>query len=106
MKSEIFVMTSISEGVSRSLMEALYLGKLCIVSDIDGNRELIQNNKNGYLFNSKQELVDIIQKQLVNIFSNNKNLLPDKFRSNVSLDLHKKLFEEIIEKTDTLAEKV
>jgi glycosyltransferase involved in cell wall biosynthesis len=106
MKSEIFVMTSISEGVSRSLMEALYLGKLCIVSNIDGNRELIQNNKNGYLFNNKQELVDIIQKQLVNIFSNKKNLLPNKFRSNVSLDLHKKLFEEIIEKTDTLAEKV
>jgi len=32
-----------------SIIEALALGKPCIVSDCDGNRDLIQNDYNGFV---------------------------------------------------------
>ncbi len=49
--SDIFVMPSYREGLSRSIMEAMAVGLPCIVSDIRGNRDLIQNGKGGYLAN-------------------------------------------------------
>ena len=49
--ADIFVMASYREGLSRSIMEAMASGLPCIVSDIRGNRDLIENNKNGFVFN-------------------------------------------------------
>jgi glycosyltransferase involved in cell wall biosynthesis len=51
--ANIFVMASESEGVSRSLMEALYLNKMCVVSDIPGNREFSRKSRGVSLFNSR-----------------------------------------------------
>lgn len=93
--SDIFVMASLSEGVSRSLMEALYLGKTCIVSDIDGNRELIEHGINGYLFKNDDEfkkiLIDRIQKNKV---SNSENLLPYFFSYENGIKQTKRLLIE------------
>lgn len=47
--TDIFVMPSIREGLSRSLMEAMACGAPCIVSNIRGNSDLINNNVNGFL---------------------------------------------------------
>ena len=47
--TDIFVMPSIREGLSRSLMEAMACGAPCIVSNIRGNSDLIKNNVNGFL---------------------------------------------------------
>ena len=41
-------------------MEALYLGKRCIMQDIDGNRELIKSNRQGVLINDISELTDAL----------------------------------------------
>jgi glycosyltransferase involved in cell wall biosynthesis len=88
-------MTSISEGVSRSLMEALYLGKTCIISNIDGNRELIKDGENGYLFSDKIMLKTIIAEQLVDGLKVKENLLLKEFRYNISINKHKELFKNI-----------
>ena len=48
--ADVFVLPSLSEGLSRSSMEALYLGIPCILRDIDGNSELIEEDINGNLF--------------------------------------------------------
>lgn len=49
-KSDVFISASESEGMSRSVMEALYLGVPVVVKDIPGNNELIRNSKGGFLF--------------------------------------------------------
>lgn len=41
--SDVFVLMSYREGLSRSIMEAMAFGLPCIVSDIRGNRDLMKN---------------------------------------------------------------
>ena len=53
--SDIFILASIREGMSNALLEAMALKKICIVSDIPQNKELILDNVNGLTFNPKDE---------------------------------------------------
>lgn len=47
--SKFYISTARYEGLPYSIIEALALGKPCIVSDCDGNRDLIQNDYNGFV---------------------------------------------------------
>ncbi len=49
-KASIFVLPSKSEGMPQSLQEAMARGKIVLASDIPATRDIIQNNKNGFLF--------------------------------------------------------
>ena len=51
--SDCFVMPSIREGLSRSIMEAMSSGLPCIVSAIRGNVDLISDSLGGFLCNSR-----------------------------------------------------
>lgn len=53
--SNVFVLPSIREGMSNALLEAMTLKKICIVSNISQNRELIEDNYNGLVFNPMNE---------------------------------------------------
>lgn len=44
---DIFLLSSLSEGTSMTLLESLSLGIPCIVTDAGGNAEIIENNYNG-----------------------------------------------------------
>ncbi|MCK4426906.1 MAG: glycosyltransferase [candidate division Zixibacteria bacterium] len=48
--SDIYVSTSLSDSTSVSLLEAMALGLIPIVTDIPGNREWIEDKENGFLF--------------------------------------------------------
>jgi glycosyltransferase involved in cell wall biosynthesis len=48
--SDIYVSTSLSDSTSVSLLEAMALGLIPIVTGIPGNREWIEDKKNGFLF--------------------------------------------------------
>jgi glycosyltransferase involved in cell wall biosynthesis len=49
-ETDIFVMPSYSEGLSNAIMEAMASRCACIVSDVGGNRFLIENGVSGFLF--------------------------------------------------------
>lgn len=50
--SDVFLFTSLQEGLPRSLMEAMAIGLPAVVSKIRGNVDLIENGKGGFLCNS------------------------------------------------------
>lgn len=51
--ADIFLFSTFQEGLSRSLMEAMAMGLPCIVPNIRGNTDLIDNGQGGFLFNPK-----------------------------------------------------
>ena len=48
-QADIFILPSLWEGLPMSLVEAMYQEKICIVSNIIGNRDVIENGRNGYV---------------------------------------------------------
>ena len=61
-QSKVFVLPSQWEGLSISLLEAMYMKKLCVVSDIPGNRNAI-NPSNGFLCSSVDDYVQAIRSE-------------------------------------------
>ena len=51
--ASLFVLPSRREGLSNALLEAMSLGMPCVVTDISGNQDLIQHDKNGLLIPSE-----------------------------------------------------
>lgn len=60
-KNDVFVLTSLWEGLPISLLEAGYMKKLCIVTDVIGNRDVIEDGKNGYIFKHYNDAVIAIK---------------------------------------------
>ncbi len=60
---DIFVLSSLNEGMGRVLVEAMALGKPIVASDVGGIPDLVIHNKNGLLVRPKKsnELADNIQ---------------------------------------------
>jgi len=46
---DVFLLSSLSEGTSMTLLEAMSLGKPCVVTNAGGNPEVILNNHNGFV---------------------------------------------------------
>lgn len=69
MKScDLFVMPSYREGLSRAIMEAMVCGLPVIASKIRGNVDLIEEGKNGYLFNPKDNIK--LKESILNLVNN------------------------------------
>lgn len=60
--TDIFMLTSLWEGLPVSLLEAMYLKKLCIVSNVVGNKDVIVNDKNGFVCNDVNDYIITINK--------------------------------------------
>ncbi|WAW14157.1 glycosyltransferase [Peptostreptococcus equinus] len=69
--SNIFIFTTMREGMPRSLMEAMAAGLPCIVSKVRGNVDLLENNMGGYLIDACD--------------TNNLAILIDKLSANLDL---------------------
>ncbi len=66
--ADIFVLTSITEGMAMTLLEAMALGRPVIVSDIPGNRALVQEGRTGLLFPVNNS--EILSHRLVELLQN------------------------------------
>lgn len=60
--ADVFLLTSLWEGLPISLLEAMYMKKLCVVSNVIGNRDVIQNEKNGFVCDTVRDYVSAIEK--------------------------------------------
>lgn len=99
-QADAMVLPSLSEGLSRSALEALYLGVPCVLRDADGNSELIKNGINGTLFTNPEDLPSAMLRSAE--ISRRKNtadlrpsLLPAGFRQEFAAHQYLKLVEKI-----------
>lgn len=58
--NDIFILISLWEGLPISLLEAMYMRKICIVSNCIGNRDVINNEVNGFIANDLNDYINII----------------------------------------------
>lgn len=95
---DIFLLTSLWEGLPISLLEAMYLKKICIVSNVIGNRDVIQFEKNGYIAKSIEEYRNIIiqiqkEKKIEKIASIAQKEVEEKYNLHIMINLYKTSYE-------------
>jgi len=96
--SLFFVSSSRYEGLSYAGLEALMFSKPGVLTDVDGNRDLIDNNINGFLVEANS---NIFAKRIIELLNNRKLLFvmseasKQKFETQFNIEKNIKLLEEI-----------
>ena len=57
---DVFLLTSLWEGLPISLLESMFMKKLCVVSNVIGNHDVIHNAENGYVCDDISDYVRAI----------------------------------------------
>ncbi|GAA0714366.1 glycosyltransferase family 4 protein [Aquimarina litoralis] len=70
-KSKLYISTARYEGLPYSIIESLALSKACVVTDCDGNRDLVINEYNGYVIKNN-DIVEMSKK--IYLLYTNENL--------------------------------
>lgn len=61
MDADVFILTSLWEGLPISLLEAMYLKKPCVVSDVIGNHDVIHQGINGFVCRESEDFAAAIR---------------------------------------------
>ena len=61
MNADVFLLPSRWEGLPISLLESMYMKKICVVSNVIGNRDVIHNGENGFVCAQVEEFVRVIK---------------------------------------------
>ncbi|KRL41527.1 glycosyltransferase [Liquorilactobacillus nagelii] len=64
--ADVYILCSLGEAIAMSLVENMYLRKLCLVSNVMGNKSVIKNNVNGYICNDASEYAKRIKESMNN----------------------------------------
>ncbi len=99
--SQLYISTARYEGLPYSIIEALALGKPVVATDVDGNRDLIIDNYNGFLvpgddvLDMKNKILKIINKpeKLKEFGENSKKLFEEKFNIKKQISQLEKIYE-------------
>jgi len=111
-ETDIFVMTSIFEGLAFSLLEAMSLAIPCVVSKVDGNTDVINNNENGFAcidsddFYAKIELLVNDGELRKRIGKNGQNYVSQNH--SVAINIHKieSLYKQLLDSDELVSNKI
>ena len=98
-QADIYVSTSLFDGTSVSLLEALASGTFPVVTDIPSNREWIADGENGFLTPTNEE--KFLAKRIVDAIRN-KALLEKSRLRNLQVVEEKTLWRVIMEKVENI----
>lgn len=93
-KSKVFCLSSIYEGMSNALVEAICVGLPVVTTKVSGTEELIKDGENGFIVNIGDKeamanaLIKIIEdKNLQNLFTEKNKAQAKKFETNAIVNL-------------------
>ena len=102
-KSKIFCLSSIYEGMSNALVEAICVGLPIVTTKVSGTEELIKDGENGFIVNvgdkeaMAKALTKIIEDEnLQNQFSENNKAQAIKFETNTIVDQWENLVNSVV----------
>lgn len=64
--ADAFILCSLGEAIAMSLIENMYIKKLCLVSNTMGNKSVIKNGKNGYICEKAEQYANRIKAAIKN----------------------------------------
>tara|TARA_Y100000296_G_scaffold87150_1_gene130085 strand:+ start:1088 stop:2185 length:1098 start_codon:yes stop_codon:yes gene_type:complete len=98
---DVFLLSSLSEGTSMTLLEAMSLGKPCIVTDAGGNPEVIEHNFNGLVCPNNdqdsfaQACLSITDRNLLEMSRNCMRRFNEKFSVQSMLTQYNRIWKSI-----------
>ncbi|WP_399629006.1 glycosyltransferase family 4 protein [Sporosarcina sp. SG10008] len=103
--SDLFVLPSYREGLPRSIIEAMAMGKPVVATDIRGCREEVFPNINGYLCKDKDSgslaaaIINVLSddEKLTEFGENSRRIFLDEFDEKVVLERQLKVFNKFRE---------
>ena len=95
--ADVFILPSRWEGLPISLLEAMYMKKICIVSNVIGNRDVIINNYNGFICLNADDFIKKIKTVRINDFDsvveNAHNEILKKYNTQIMASEYKDIYE-------------
>ena len=95
--TDIYVASSLREGLPVNILEAMYMGLPLIVTNNRGHRELIENSKNGFLINNDSKELENRIKTIVE-----SKKLAEKFAKQNNERIKKYLLKNILMKMEKI----
>lgn len=101
-KASVFLFPSLWEGLSISLLEAMYYKKVCVVSNSIGNADVIINGENGFVCDSVDEYVSRINDvlnggdRIDNIRENAKKSVVDVYNTDSMWNGYNSIYKHLI----------
>lgn len=101
--TDIYILSSISEGCPNALIEAMSYGCICLASNVGGVSDIINNNNNGFMFNIKKNNFFKIYKKILKLKSSEINNIKRNAVKTISrhfankkyfLSFYEKIFDE------------
>lgn len=95
--ADVFILPSRWEGLPISLLEAMYMKKICIVSNAIGNRDVIINNYNGFICLNADDFIKKIKTVRINDFDsvveNAHDEILKKYNTQIMASEYKDIYE-------------
>ncbi len=99
--SKMYVSTSRYEGLPYALLEAIALAKACVVTDVDGNQDVVSDTVNGYIAkqdakNIASKITDIIHNDDIRKEMENasEKIYNEKFNININISLLEDIYSQ------------
>ncbi len=96
--ADVFLLTSLWEGLPMSLLEAMYMKKLCVVSDVVGNHDVIEDGINGYVCRTVNEFVEAIKRGGDVLAEKAYEDIEEKYSIDTQIEAYSEIYKKVLKK--------
>lgn len=104
--ADVFILTSLWEGLPISLLESMYMKKLCVVSDVIGNHDVIHSGENGFVCRDSKDFVNAIRQcgkdASEQLIANAFNDVITNYNTTVMAEKYSNIYEDALRSQDNL----